>query len=83
MNTHMEAVADPGGKSGNYPIQFGYKLFPPSNKETNMRYWETLNWPPLAECLDWCGPLAECLDPPVYGSVIKKLYTCNSSYVKC
>jgi len=52
MNTHMEAVADPGGKSGNYPIQFGYKLFPPSNKETNMRYWETLNWPPLAECLD-------------------------------
>jgi len=33
---------DPGRKSGHGPpIQFGYRLWSPSNKEINVRYWET------------------------------------------
>ena len=38
---HASAVAYPGGKSGHdLPIQFGYRLWPPSKEEINVRYWE-------------------------------------------
>ena len=37
-----ESVADSEGKSGHgLPIQCDYRLWPPSNEEVNVRYWET------------------------------------------
>ena len=34
------------------PIQFGYRLWFPSNEEINVRYWETYGIGPQAEYLD-------------------------------
>ena len=36
-------------------IQFGYRLWAPSDEEINVKYWEILNCP-LAECLDQWRP---------------------------
>jgi len=59
----VPSVADPEGLADTVmvPIQFDYRLWSPSNKDINVRYWETLN-SPLAECLDpptWCGPSSQ------------------------
>jgi len=45
-------MADPRGerKSGHGPMQFGYRLWPSSIEEINVRYCETYQIGPPAEC---------------------------------
>jgi len=87
---HASAVMDPERKSGHGPsIQFGHRLWPPSNEDINARYWKTCQIPPSRMfALMWT--LAERLDPPVcvtteshvsaFIHVIKKLDMCDITH---
>src|SRR6218665_511816 len=46
-----------GGKSDHAPTPIWlYTLAIPSNEETNIRYWETLNWPHIPMSASMCPP---------------------------
>ena len=45
------------GESGHGPIQFGYRLWLPSNEEINVRYWETYEIASIAESRHLDAPL--------------------------
>ena len=58
LYVHFHTVADPGGlPSSSLLIDFDA---PPPTKKINVRYWETLNCPSLAECFGfYVGILAK------------------------